>query len=118
MEEKNFSSDSENEIENDMIKIKDIKKVLREKIKKSLNEEKKKCGKLAKMLFEVEVDMFEHVVDKVKSKPGRPSKSLLKLEDMIRIYCCVKEVDKKIRFIKTRYFNHYEKDNESELSLS
>ena len=48
MEEKNFSSESENEIETEMIKIKDFEKVLRRKISKCLNEEKKKIRNLKK----------------------------------------------------------------------
>ena len=45
---KNFSSESENEIETEMINIKDFEKVLRGKISKCLNEEKKKNEKLEK----------------------------------------------------------------------
>ena len=39
MEEKHFSSESENETEKELINIKDFGKVLREKITKCLNEE-------------------------------------------------------------------------------
>ena len=94
-----------------MIKIKDFEKVLRGKISKCLNEEKKKNEKLEKKLFEVEVDLFEDVVDELKAKPGRPSKSLSKLEDMIRIYCSIKEVNKRIRYIKTKYEYYYDEEN-------
>ena len=48
MEEKHFSSESENESEKEMINIKDFGKVLREKITKCLNEERKKVRNLIK----------------------------------------------------------------------
>ena len=57
MEEKNFSSLSENEIET--LNIKDFEKIFREEILKCLNEEKKKNKKLEKKLFEVEVDCLK-----------------------------------------------------------
>ena len=101
--EKKFSSVPENEIEKEMINIKDFEKLLREEISKCLKEEKKKNKTLEQKLFEVEVELFEDVVDELKAKPGRPSKKLYKLEDMIRTYCTIKEVNKKIRLIKSRY---------------
>ena len=100
MEEKIFSPDSENETEKEMINIKDFKKVLREKITKCLNEERKKSKKLEKRLFELEIEMFGRAVKDIKSKPGRPLKSLSKLEDLIKLYSSLMDIGKKMIDIK------------------
>ena len=55
----------------------------------------KKSVKLDKRLYEVEIDMFEVVVRDIKSRPGRPSKSLSKLQDLIRLYSTLMDIDKK-----------------------
>ena len=118
MEEKNFSAESENETEKEMINIKDFGKVLREKITKCLNEERKKSKKLDKRLFELEIEMFGLVVKDIKSKPGRPLKSLSKLEDLIRLYSSLMDIDKKISDIKKIYFQYFEKETERDFVLS
>ena len=112
MEEKNFSSESENEIEKEMIKIKDLEKLLREKISKCINEERKKSNKLDKRLFELEIDMMEDLVKDKRSKPGRPSNSISRLDDWIRDYSSIKDIDKKIRDLKKIYSLNYEKELE------
>ena len=101
-----------------MINIKDFGKVLRENIIKCLNEERKKSKKLNKRLVELEIEMFGLVVKDIKSKPGRPSKSLSKLEDLIRLYSSLMDIDKKISDIKKIYFQYFEKETERDLVLS
>ena len=54
--------------------------------------------------------MFGLVVKDIKSKPGRPSKSLSKLEDLIRLYSSLMDIDKKISDIKKIYFQYFEKE--------
>ena len=93
MEEKSFSFESENEFEKE-ISIKEFRKELRENIVKCLDEERKKSTKLYKRLYELEIDMFEVVVRDIKSRPGRPSKSLSKLQDLIRLYSTLIDIDK------------------------
>ena len=94
MEEKSFSFEVENEFEKE-ISIKEFKKELRVNIVKCLDDERKKSVKLDKRLYEVEIDMFEVVVRDIKSRPGRPSKSLSKLQDLIRFYSTLMDIDKK-----------------------
>ena len=101
-----------------MINIKDFGKVLRENIIKCLNEERKKSKKLDKRLFELEIEMFGLVVKDIKSKPGRPSKTLSKIEDLIRLYSSLMDIDKKISDIKKMYFQYFEKESERDLGLS
>ena len=101
-----------------MINIKDFGKVLRENIIKCLNEERKKSKKLDKRLFELEIEMFGLVVKDIKSKPGRQSRSLSKLEDLIRLYSSLMDIDKKISDIKKIYFQYFEKETERDLVLS
>ena len=117
-EEKNFSSESENESEKEMINIKDFGKVLRENIIKCLHEERKKSKKLDKRLFELEIEVFGLVVKDIKSKPGRPSKSSSQLEDLIRLYSSLMDIDKKISDMKKIYFQYFEKETERDLVLS
>ena len=84
MEDKNFSSDSEiemefeneNENETEMIKSGYFRDLLREKITKCLNEERKKSKKLDKILFDLEIEKFSLALKDIKSKRGRPLKSL------------------------------------------
>ena len=94
MEEKSVSFGVENEFEKE-ISIKEFKKELRENIVKCLDEERKKSVKLDKRLYEVEIDMFEVVVRDVRERRGRPSKSLSKLQDLIRLYSTLMDIDKK-----------------------
>ena len=98
MEEKNFSSDSEMEMEyvNEMEMLKSgyFRGSLREKITECLNEEREKNKKLDKMLFDLEIQKF--ILFKDKSKRGRPLKSFTKLEDLIKLYSMMKDIDKKI----------------------
>ena len=113
MEEKNFSSDSEiemeleNENETEMIKSGYFRDLLREKITKCLNEERKKSKKLNKILFDLEIEKFGHALKDIKSKRGRPLKSLSKLEDLIKLYATLKDIDKKIMDVKSylKYFD-------------
>ena len=93
MEEKSFLFGVENEFEKEM-SIKEFKKELLENIVKCLDDERKKRVKLDKRLYEVEIDMFEVVVRDIKSRPGRPSKSLSKLHDLIRLYSTLMDIDK------------------------
>ena len=95
-----------------MIKIKDLQKVLREKTTISLDEEREKNEKLDRRLFESEIVDFEYAVKVLKTKPGRPSKSLSKLEDMIRDYRTIMDVDKKIRHLRKIYFQYLDKEME------
>ena len=102
MEEKNFSSDSEiemefeNENETEMLKSDHFRDLLREKITNCLYEERKKSKKLDKILFELEIEKFGHALNDIKSKRGRPLKSLSKLEDLIKLYSTLMDIDKKI----------------------
>ena len=115
MEEKIFSSESENENETDMINSKYFRKVLREKITNCLNEERKKSKKLDKILFEIEIEKFGLAVKDIKSKRGRPLKSLTKLEDLIKLYSSLMDIDEKISEIKDYYFKCF--DNEAEIDF-
>ena len=115
MEEKNFSSESENENETEMINSKYFRKVLHEKITNCLNEERKKSKKLDKRLFEIEIEKFGLAVKDIKSKPGRPLKSLTKLEDLIKLYSSLMDIDKKISDIKNYYSKYF--DNEAEIDF-
>ena len=113
MEEKNFSSESENENEKEteMINSKYFRKVLREKITNCLNEERKKSKKLDKILFEIEIEKFGLAVKDIKSKRGRPLKSLTKLEDLIQLYSSLMDIDKKMSDIKSCYLKYFDDDD-------
>ena len=100
MEEKTFTFEFEKEIN-----IKEFKKELRENIVKCLNEERKKSRKLDKRLYELEIDMFEDVARDVTVKPGRPSKSFSKLQDLIRIYSTLMNIDERIEDVKLGFKN-------------
>ena len=117
MEEKNCLSESENENENETDKINSeyFRKVLREKITNCLNEERKKSKKLDKILFEIEIEKFGLAIKDIKSKRGRPLKSLTKLEDLIKLYSSLMDIDKKISDIKSYYFKYF--DNEAEVDF-
>ena len=117
MEEKSFSFESENEFEKE-INIKEFKKELRENIVKCLDDERKKSKKLDKRLFELEIVMFEVVVRDIKSRPGRPSKSLSKLQDLIRLYSTLIDIDKKMNDVKIGYKKYFEEELEREFVLS
>ena len=97
-----------------MLNIKYFGKVLREKITKCLIEERQKSVKLDKRLFELELEMFEYSIKEIKSKPGRPSKSLSKLEEKIRLYHNIMDVIKKIKDIKNTYLQYYDEETEME----
>ena len=86
---------------------------MREKITNCLNEERKKSKKLDKILFEIEIEKFGLAVKDIKSKRGRPLKSLTKLEDLIELYSSLMDIDKKISDIKNIYFQYF--DNETEI---
>ena len=118
MEEESLSFESENKFEREIINIKEFGKVLRENIVKCLNEEGKKSKKLNRRLFELEIDMFEVVVRDIKSRPGRPSKTLSKLQDLIRLYSSLMDVDKKMSDIKNGFKQYFEKESERDFVLS
>ena len=101
-----------------LINIKEFGKVLRENIVKCLNEERKKSKKLNRRLFELEIDMFEVVVRDIKSRPGRPSKSLSKLQVLISLYSSLMDVDKKTIDIKNGFKQYFEKEPERDFVLS
>ena len=117
MEEKSFSFESENEFEKE-ISIKEFKKKLRENIVKCLDDERKKSKKLDKRLYEVEIDMFEVVVRDIKSRPGRPSKSLSKLQGLIKLYSTLMDIDKKMNDVKIGYKKYFEEESERDFVLS
>ena len=115
--EKSFLNESENEFEKE-ISIKEFKKELRENVVKCLDDERKKSKKLDKRLYEVEIDMFEVVVRDIKSRPGRPSKSLSKLQDLIKLYSTLMDTDKKMNDVKIGYKKYFEEKSEREFVLS
>ena len=117
MEKKSFLFGVENEFEKE-ISIKEFKKELRENIVKCLDDERKKSVKLDKRLYEVEIDMFEVVVRDIKSRPGRPSKSLSKLQDLIRLYSTLMDIDKKMEDVKLRFKKYVEDKLGKEIVLS
>ena len=117
MEEKTFSFESENEFEKE-IRIKEFNKELRENIVNCLNEERKKSKKRDKRLYELEIDMFDVVVRDIKSRPGRPSKSLSKLQDLIRLYSTLIDIDKKMNDVKIGYKKYFEEELGKEIGLS
>ena len=110
MEEKNFSSDSEMEMEyvNEMEMLKSgyFRNLLREKITECLNEEREKNKKLDKMLFDLEIQKF--ILFKDKSKRGRPLKSFTKLEDLIKLYSMMKDIDENFTDIKSYYMKYFD----------
>ena len=114
MEEKNFSSDSEiemefeNENETEMLKSGHFRDILREKITYYLYEERKKSKKLDKILFELEIEKFGHALKDIKSKRGRPIKSLSKLEDLIKLYATLMDIDKKLCDVKSYYMKYFD----------
>ena len=114
MEEKNFSSDSEiemefeNENETEMLKSDHFRNILREKITNCIHEERKKSKKLDKILFELEIEQFCLALKDIKSKRGRPLKSLSKLEDLIKLYSILKDIDKKLSDVKSYYLKYFD----------
>ena len=114
MEEKDFSSGSEMEMEyenvneTEMLKSGYFRDLLREKIKDCLNEERKKNVKLDKLLFELEVEKYNLLLKEKKSKRGRPLKSISKLEDLIKLYSMMKDIDKKFVDIKSYYYKYFD----------
>ena len=91
---------------------------MREKITNCLNEERKKSKKLDKILFEIEIEKFGLAVKEIKSKRGRPLKSLTKLEDLIKLYSSLMDIDKKISDIKNIYFQYFDNETEIDYFLS
>ena len=100
------------------ISIKKFKKEPRENIVKCLDDERKKSVKLDKRLYEVEIDMFEDVVRDIKSRPGRTSKSLSKLQDLIRLYSTLIDIDKKMDDVKLGFKKYFEDKLGQEIVLS
>ena len=103
--------ENENENETEMIKSDYFRDVLREKITNCLNEERKKSKKLDKILFEIEIEKFVLSLKDIKSKRGRPLKSLSKLEDLIKLYSTLMDIDKKISDIKSCYLKYFDDDD-------
>ena len=64
-------------------------------------------------MFEIEIEKFGLAVKDIKSKRGRPLKSLTKLEDLIKLYSSLMDIDKKISDIRNIYFEYF--DNETEI---
>ena len=56
--------------------------------------------------------MFDVVVRNIKSRPGRPSKSLSKLQDLIRLYSTLIDIDKKMNDVKNGYKKYFEEESE------
>ena len=102
MEEKNFSSDSEMEIEyvneTEMLKSGYFQDLLREKIRDALYEERKKNKNFDKILFDVEIVKFNRFKDK--------NESLSKLEDWIKLYSLIKDTNEKNVDIKSLYYKY------------
>ena len=114
MEEKNFSSDSEMEIEYEkekqttMLKSDEFRDILREKITYYLFEERKKSKRLDKILFELEIEKFGQALKDIKSRRGCPIKSLSKLEDLIKLYATLMDIDKKLIDVKSYYMKYFD----------
>ena len=68
----------------------------------------KKNKKLDKLLFELEIEKFYFILKDKKSKRGRPLKSLSKLEDLIKLYSMMKDIDKKFVDIKSYYYKYFD----------
>ena len=115
--QKSFLFGVEDEFEKE-ISIKEFKKELRENIVKCLDDERKKSVKLDKRLYEVEIDMFEVVVRDIKSRPGHPSKTLSKLQDLIRLYSTLMDIDKKMEDVKLGFKKCFEDKLGKEIVLS
>ena len=52
--------------------------------------------------------MFEVVVRDIKSRPRRTSKSLSKLQDLIRLYSTLIDIDKKMEDVKLGFQKYFE----------
>ena len=63
----------------------------------------KKNKKLDKILFDLEIEKFALVLKDKKAKRGRPLKSFSKLEDLIKLYSMMKDIDKTLVDIKSYY---------------
>ena len=62
-----------------------------------LFEERKKRRNLTKYYLIYEIEKFGQALKDIKSKRGRPLKSLSKLEDLIKLYATLmKDIDKKL----------------------
>ena len=64
------------------------------------------------------MEKFSLAVKDVKSKRGRSSKSLTKLEDLIQLYSMLMDIDKKIKYIKDTYFQYFDGDEEIDYFIS
>ena len=98
----------ENENETEMLKSDHFRDILREKITNCLHEERKKSKKLDKILFELEIEKFGFALKDIKSKRGRPIKSLSKLEDLIKLYATLMDIDKKLCDVKSYYMKYFD----------
>ena len=109
MEEKDFSSDSKMEIEyeyvneTEMLKSGYFRDILREKIRDALYEERKKNKKLDNILFDVEIVKF----NRFKDKKSIPLESLSKLEDWIKLYSLIRDINEKNVDIKSFYYKYF-----------
>ena len=56
----------------------------------------------------MEIEKFELVTKETKPKRGRHLKSLSKLEDLIKLYSILKDIDKKFIDVKSYYFKYFD----------
>ena len=85
--------------ETEMLKSDYFRDLLREKIRDTIYEERKKNEKLDKILFDDEIVNFKRFKDK---------KSIKKLEDVIELYSLLKVIFKKYEDAKNYYFENIE----------
>ena len=85
--------------ETEMLKSDYFRDLLREKIRDTIYEERKKNEKLDKILFDDEIVNFKRFKDK---------KSIKKLEDLIELYSLLKVIFKKYEDAKNYYFENIE----------
>ena len=66
-----------------------------------------KIKKLDKILFDLEIEKFGIALKDIKSKRGRPLKSLSRLQDLIKLYAALKDIDKKMD-VKSYYLKYFD----------
>ena len=66
-----------------------------------------KIKKLDKILFDLEIEKFGIALKDIKSKRGRPLKSLSRLQDLIKLYATLKDIDKKMD-VKSYYLKYFD----------
>ena len=88
--------------ETEMLKSDYFRDLLREKIRETIYEERKKNEKLDKILFDDEIVKFK----RFKDKKSIPLETLKKLEDLIELYSLSKVILKKYEDAKNYYFEN------------